>query len=548
MMTSKHLAALLFVAMASAVTSYGEIKLTDVTAGTGITFRHTDGSNGAHYIVEYVSAGLALFDFDNDGDIDIYFLNGAAMKGTDYAVAPRNALYRNDGNWKFTDVTEQAGVGDRHHGLGVTVGDYDNDGDSDLYLNNYGPNVLYRNDGDGTFTDVTASAGVANGNKVGAGTCFLDIEGDGDLDLYVANYIKFDFSKHVARTKRGFPVYGSPLDYRPEHDSLYQNNGDGTFSDISKASGIARHAAYGMGMVCCDIDQDRDTDILVGNDTGANYLFKNNGKGIFQESGLISGFAYDRIGGVQGTMGVDVADFDNDGKLDIHVTSYQNEVATLYRNVGDGFLEDITNPTGIGAGTSQPVTWGNGFVDFDNDGDRDVFIACGHLYDNVELFDDQSEYEARNMLFENLGNGKFAEVTATAGSGLAPKLSSRGAAFGDLDNDGDIDAVILNSRSMPTIIRNDTSSANWLQIRLHGVQSNRDGVGAFVEIMCGKNRQVAEVLSGRGYQGHFGSRLHFGLGEHSQVDQVRIWWLGGRTDVLKNVRPNQVLTVTESIE
>lgn len=531
----------------SAATAADGIRFTDVTEETGIIFRHTDGSSGRHYIVEYVSAGLALFDYDNDGDVDIYFLNGAPMPGTKTSVAPTNALYRNDGHWKFTDVTEEAGVGDTQHGLGVAVGDYDNDGDADIYLNNFGPNVLYQNLGNGTFRDVTSQAGVECGNKVGAGTCFLDLEGDGDLDLYVANYVQFDFDGHVARTRKGYPVYGSPRDYKAEPDVLYRNNNDGTFTDISRVAGIADHIAYGMGMVCCDLDYDGDTDILVGNDTGANYFFKNNGRGKFKESGLLSGFAYDRSGGIQGTMGVECADFDNDGKLDLHVTSYQNETATLYRNRGNGFVEDITNRTSIGHGTVQPVTWGNGLADFDNDGDRDVFIACGHLYDNVELFDDQSSYNATNLLFENVGRGKFSNVSASAGSGLKPKLSSRGAAFDDLDNDGDIDVVVLNSRREPTLLRNDSHEKNrWLIIQLVGTKTNRMGVGARVEVVAGKHKQFDEVHSGRGYQSHYGSRLHFGLGRHSTVDRIRVEWIGGGMTSLNSIKTNQRITIREN--
>ena len=529
------------------VSSHADIKFVDVSAETGIKFQHTDGSSGSHFIVEYVSAGLALFDYDLDGDIDIYFLNGAPMQGAEFTKTPRNALYRNDGDWKFTDVTLTAGVGDLGHGLGVVVGDYDNDGDPDIYLNNFGPNVLYRNNGDGTFSDVTAASGVANGSRVGAGACFLDMDADGDLDLYVANYVKFAFDQHRPRTKRGIPVYGSPLDYRPDPDSLFRNNGDGTFTDVSEQSGIAKHQGYGMGVVCCDIENDGDTDIVVGNDTGANFIFQNDGRGKFKEIGLLSGFAYDRVGGIQGTMGVDCADFDNDGRVDIHVTSYQNEPATLYRNMGGGFVEDITNRTGIGVGTSQPVTWGNGFVDFDNDGDRDVFIAAGHLYDNVELFDDQSEYNARNMLFANQGNGKFLDITNKAGNGLSPKLSSRGAAFDDLDNDGDIDAVILNSRGRPTWLRNDTEtqSSNWLQVQLRGRESNRDGVGARVEVVTGNLTQFAEVHAGRGYQGHFGSRLHFGLGHRKKIDRIRVHWIGGETQDVTDVGINKLVVISQ---
>ncbi len=521
------------------------IRLTDVTSETGITFQHSDGSDGRHLIVEYVSAGLALFDYDGDGDVDIYFLNGAPAR--DRPSRPvRNALYRNDGNWKFTDVTQQAGVGDDQHGLGVTVGDFDQDGDPDLYVSNFGPNRLYRNEGDGTFTEVAKAAGVENGDRVGAGVCFVDIDQDGDLDLYVANYLKFSYDQQIDRTRQGFSVYASPLDFDPEADVLYRNNGDGTFVDFSEESGIASKLGYGMGMVATDFDSDGDSDLFVGNDVGANFVFQNDGKGQFKEIGLLSGFSYDRTGTIQGTMGVDCSDFDNDGHFDLHVTSYQNELATLYKNVNGVFLEDTTNLSGAGLGTNAEVTWGNGFVDFDNDGDRDIFVACGHLYPNVERFDDRTSYRARNILFENSGQGKFRNVTDSAGSGMQVKLSSRGAGFDDLDNDGDIDVVILNSREGPTLLRNDSPVKNyWLDIRLVGRRANREGVGARVELMTGDNKQVDEVRRGRGYQSHFGSDLHFGVGSHAKVDEIRVHWPGGGVDVVKDVLTNQRITIEQ---
>ncbi|MHC4517449.1 MAG: FG-GAP repeat domain-containing protein, partial [Planctomycetota bacterium] len=356
------------------------IVLTDVTSQTGIAFVHTDGSSGERYIVETVTAGLALFDYDNDADTDIYFLNGAPLKGTTVKDAPRNALYRNDGNWTFTDVSQQAGVDDPGYGLGVAAADYDNDGDRDLYINNYGPNVLYRNNGDGTFTDVTRQARVANGHKVGAGACFLDIDADGDLDLYVANYVNFTYDNHQIARFNGFPAYVGPLNYEGTPDTLYRNNGNGTFTDISAASGIAAHPGTGMGMVCADYDNDGDTDVFVGNDVAGNSVFENDGSGHFEEVGLLTGLAYDLAGRAQGTMGVDCGDYNNDGLLDFHVTSYQQDWATLYRNLGDGMFEDVTRTTKAGGQTYVHVTWGNGLADFDNDGDLDIFIACGHLH------------------------------------------------------------------------------------------------------------------------------------------------------------------------
>ncbi len=522
------------------------ILLRDVTKQTGISFVHTDGSSGKRYIVETVSAGVALFDYDRDGDIDIYFLNGAPLRGTNAKVTPKNALYRNEGGWKFTDVTEKAGVGDSGYGLGVTVGDYDNDEDPDIYLNNYGPNFLYSNNGDGTFTDVTEKSGVSNGRKVGAGACFLDIDKDGDLDLYVANYVNFTYENHQIVRFNGYPAYVGPMNYYPTSDTLYRNNGDGTFTDISEESGIAAQKGTGMGMVCADYDNDGDTDIYVGNDVAGNFIFENDGTGKFEEVGLLTGLAYDVSGTAQGTMGVDCADYNNDCLLDFHVTSYQRDLATLYRNLGDGSFEDVTRITGAGDGTLPHVTWGNGIIDFDNDGDRDIFIACGHLHDNVELFDNVTTYHVQNILLENTGREKFVNISDKCGDGLAVKLSSRGAAFDDLDNDGDIDAVILNSRREPTILRNDSSGNNhWIQIRLKGVKTNRDGIGAHVKVTAGDLTLLDEVHSGRGYQSHYGSRLHFGLGSHNNIDRIEVRWIGGGIDILKNVAIDQLLTITE---
>jgi hypothetical protein len=516
---------------------------------TGITFKHADGGGGRRYIVETMSAGVAVFDYDGDGDVDIYFLNGAPLKGTKVDTPPKNALYRNDGSFKFTEVTDQAGVGDAGFGLGVAVGDYDSDGYLDLYVNNYGPNILYRNNGDGTFADVTEGAGVANGHRVGAGANFLDIDKDGNLDLFVSNYVTWTEEAHVERYRGPWMVYPGPHDYLRSSNTLYRNNGDGTFADVSIKSGIASHKGTGMGTVCGDYDNDGDTDIIVANDRWGNFLFKNDGSGKFAEVGLTSGIAYDRGGNAQSSMGVACGDYDNDGWLDFQITSYQRELATLYKNQGGGFFDDVTRVTGAGAGTFGDVTWGNGFVDFDNDGDRDIFVARGHLDDNVEKYDDTGRYYARNLVLMNTGDGKFVDVSDQCGDGLTVTLASRGAAFDDLDNDGDIDVVILNSRREPTILRNDSAKDNhWIQIRLRGVKSNRDGVGAHVIVVSGNLKQVEEVHSGQGYQSHCGMQLHFGLGKRDHIDRVEVRWIGAGVDVLENVPVDRVLTITEGEE
>jgi len=525
----------------------GAIVFSDVTKETGITFIHTDGSSGQRYIVESVSCGLALFDYDRDGDVDIYFLNGAPLKGTKYDKAPKNELYRNEGGWRFTNVTDQAGVGDTGFGLGVAVGDYDNDGNLDIYVNNYGPNVLYRNNGNGTFTDVTLQAGVANGHKVGAATHFLDMDKDGDLDLFVANYLDFTYENHMIRTSKGTPKYAGPMDFPPMPNDLYRNNGDRTFTDVSVESGIAQHKGWGMGGVCADFDNDGDTDVYIANDVYANFLFENDGTGKFEEIGLIAGLAYDLHGDDQGSMGVDSGDYDNDGLLDFYQTSYAEELAALYRNLGNSMFEDVTMVSGAGAGTMEYVTWGNSMVDFDNDGDRDIFVACGHLQDNIELYNNTTTTLCPNIILMNTGQGKFIDVSNQGGDGMKVKLRSRAAGFDDLDNDGDVDVVILNSRWEPTILRNDSPAKNhWLQVCLKGVKTNRDGIGARVKVVSGNLTLIDEVHSGRGYQSHYGMRLHFGLGDRDKVDRIEVRWIGGGIDIVENIHSDQLVTIAES--
>jgi hypothetical protein len=511
------MALILYLCVAQAL--HGQIRFADITEQTGITFKHTDGSSGNRYIVESVTAGLALFDYDGDEDIDIYFLNGAPLQGAVFDSPPRNALYRNDGNWSFTDITNQSGLGDTGYGLGVTIGDYDNDGDADVYLNNYGPNVLYRNNGNGTFTDVTKSAGVGNGDKVGAGACFLDMDRDGDLDLFVSNYLKFSYAIHVPHSMMGFPQYGTPL---------------------------AEHPGTGMGTVCGDYDNDGDTDIFVANDVMGNFLWRNDGMGRFEEVGLLTGVAYDYYGREQASMGADCGDYDNDGRLDFLVTSYAQELSTLYHNLEYDIFEDVTITSGAGVGTLNNVTWGNGMIDFDNDGDRDIFIASGHVQDNVENYDNRTTYRQRNTVQMNTGKGKFINVSDDCGNGMEVMLVSRGAGFDDMDNDGDIDVVVLNARTKPTILRNDSSPmGHWLRVRLQGVKTNRDGVGARVKVIAGDLTLVDEVHSGRGYQSHFGTCLHFGLGRYKKIDRIEIHWIGGKKDVFFDIAVDQSVTLVE---
>jgi len=516
-----------------------------VTADSGVVFRHHDGGSGQKYLIEPMTGGLALFDFDGDGLIDIYFVSGTTLPPGKPDPNIGNALYRNEGSLRFRDVTREAGVAGTGFGLGVAAADYDNDGDPDLYLNNLGPNVLYRNNGDGTFSDVTAAAGAAGGDRVGAGVCFLDIEADGDLDLFAASYVDFSLAKNVRRTIDGYPCYPSPLDFQPAPNVLFQNQGDGTFLDISEAAGISGYSGNGMGTVSADYDRDGDADIFVANDELGNFLFENDGNSKFTEVGVQRSFAYNLDGRPRGNMGLDCADYDGDGWLDILATTYSNELPVLYRNQ-QGSFEDVTRTSGDLAKALTHVKWGVGFADFDNDGNPDVYIAHGDLDQEVHRWKPSTDFRLPNVLLRNLGNGKFGDVSRRCGDGMAPVESSRGTAFDDLDNDGDLDVVVLNSGSPPTIIRNDSAAGrHWLQIQLQGTRATREGIGAQVQISAGGRTQTAAVHSGRGYQSHHGTRLHFGLGPAARADRIEVRWIGGRSDVLADVPANQRLKIIE---
>jgi len=529
----------------------GPFSFRDITASSGIAFVHTNGGFGKLYIVEAMTGGLAIFDYDGDGHEDIYFVNGAPLPLGQRKLdpPPRNGLYRGLGDGRFVDATDGAGVGDTRYSLGVAVGDYDNDGDPDLFITNFGADALYRNNGDGTFTEVTDEAGVADaagGGKIGAGACWLDMDGDGDLDLFSANYVKFSYDINPSRRIGGISRAPSPLDFEPQPSNLYRNNGDGTFSDVSGPSGIGQHAGSGMGLTALDYDDDGDTDIFVCNDVRGNFLFRNEGGGKFTEVALEAGVAYDAFGKANGSMGADAADYDNDGRLDLFMTDYQAEMPCLYHNLGGGLFEDVAIHSGVGAGCLQHVKWGAGFADFDNDGWRDLFVANGHIEPKIELIDPTTAYRAPNTVLHNQRDGTFRNVSDSAGDGLKVLASSRGLGLADLDHDGRVDVVILNSEDKPTVLRNESPSRNhWLQIRLRGTQTNRDGVGARVRVTAGNLVQIDEVHSGRAYQSHYGLTLHFGLGNHTSADQVEVRWVGGRRETFSHIPANQMVTLVE---
>ncbi len=520
------------------------LSFTDATQGSGIDFQHVDGSSGQHFLMEAVASGLASFDYDLDGSIDLYFINGAELRGSQYARPPTNGLLRNSGNAQFTDCSLASGLADDGFGLGVTVGDINNDGFPDVYINNFGTNSLYLNAGDGTFVQNSDSI-IQCGNKVGAGTCMLDIENDGDLDIYVANYIGFEYDLRAPSVFHGRVVYGGPVLYPTQADDLLRNNGDGTFSNIGLQSGIAELAEWGMGVVAFDVEPDGDVDIFVANDSTVNFLWENDGTGVFTEIGLIAGVATDHTGDTQGSMGVDIADIDGDGLIDVVQTAYEKQMVTMYGNLGSGLFEDRTLSSGALTSTAHLVNWGASFGDFDNDCDPDLFIANGHIHDNQDEFNELSKYRMENLLYRNDGKGRFADVST--GSGINASVhSSRGTVADDYNSDGLLDVVVVNSRERPTLLLNSSpDTGNWLQVNLAGLKSNRDAFGAKVVVRIPGRELVSHKCSGRGYQSYFGSTLHFGLGDLDRVTEVEIQWPNGTSETINDLKANQRVSVRQ---
>jgi hypothetical protein len=515
---------------------------------------HNDGGSGRRYIVETVASGLGIIDYNNDGYPDLLFLNGNPLPGSPKPSRPlSNELYCNNRDGTFSDVTAQSGVGLPGYAMGCAVADYDNDGHEDIFVTNYGAHRLLRNQGDGRFADVTAKAGLGNAsfgaNCIGAGCAFLDYDRDGDVDLFVGNYLEFDIGKAEPCWQAGVPVYCSPRTYPKVSNRLYRNNGDGTFRDVSGASGIGRFKGYAMGLVCSDFDGDGWTDVYVGNDVIENFLFHNQRDGTFAEIALQAGVSCDQYGEPQGTMGANAGDYDGDGRFDIVVSDYQNQVNTLYRNLGNSQgnpqFQDVTVETGAGTGSRPLVTWGLGLVDFDNDGVRELYTAAGHLQDTVEQYDGSSTYKQRSLLLQQR-NGRFAEIGSEVGGALAEARVSRGAVFGDLNNDGRMDIVLLNARTRATVLMNESTTKNhWVLLKMIGTKSNRSAVGAVVRITAGGRTQVDEVRAGRGYQSAEDLRLHFGLGTNAIIDRLEVRWPSGLQEPRTRVAVDRVVRVTE---
>ncbi len=520
----------------------------DVTESAGIKFVHTDGRSGVRLFNEFLGSGGGFFDYDGDGDLDIYLVNGAIQIEASNGKTPHNVLYRNNGDGSFTDVTESAGVGSKSYGVGATVGDYDNDGDTDLYVTNFGEDQLYQNNGDGTFTDVTKQVGVGNLNW-GTSCAFADVDNDGYLDLYVANYAVYDPKKDIRCEERGVHVYCGPHAYPAVHDTFYKNNGDGTFIDVSvlfrPPDMLPMH---GLGVTFGDYDGDGDSDIYVANDQDPNFLFQNEGKGKFLEVALISGVCYNDMGKEEAGMGTDFGDYNNDGKFDLTVSNYQTETNTLYHNHDSSFFVDNTIPSGIAEITHGYLGWGIKFFDCDNDGYQDIFVANGHLMDNISVLEKHVSYPQRNLLFRNLGDGTFANVMPETG-GLALNKVSRGAAIGDYDNDGDLDILVTNCNERPDLLQNTVGNQNnWVQIQVVGEKSNRSGIGAKVKVVTGDHVQYREVQSGGSYLSFHDLRVHFGVENAERIDLLEVRWATGEIDSGTNLSVNQRYLVVEGSE
>lgn len=531
----------------SVLPGWAELQFSEVTAEAGIHFKHEDGRSGAKYYIEPIGAGAAWLDYNQDGNIDIYFVNGADLPGMHSNVPPTNALYRNDGDGTFTDVTLQAGVGDGSYGFSCAVGDYDNDGFPDLYVANFGPNVLYHNNRDGTFTDVTIQAGVGDA-LWGASAAFADYDNDNDLDLFVANYVAFQLENNPQCGEFNVRIYCSPTNFEGTPSVLYQNNGDRTFTDVTREAGVFNPNGKGMGIVWCDYDNDHDLDLFVANDLEADWLYQNQGNGAFTEVALFSGVAVDETGSPYSSMAAVFGDIDNDGWFDLVVTNFSGEPNAVYRGDRNGLFADITYRSGIGAPTLMRLSWGADFADFDNDGYTDLFVATGDLNDNVHLINPNLTYAQQNQLFRNRGDSTFEDVSNRSGEGLLLKKVSRGAAFGDYDNDGDIDVLVTNCHQTPDLLRNDSVNLNhWLSFTTVGVQSNRDGIGTRITVVAGGKSQIKEVKSGGSYPSHSDMRLHFGIGQSDTAELVDIRWPSGLEERFENVQGNRFLTAMEGM-
>jgi hypothetical protein len=538
-------------------------------AGLGGAVIVGGGERSKRYILEEMGGGVAFFDYDNDGWPDIFLVNATTFEGFPQGKDPSNFLFRNNHDGTFTDVTKQAGLVHSGWGQGVCVGDYNNDGFDDLFVTYWGNNILYRNNGDGTFTDVTKQAGLPGTEGRWSTNCsFLDYDHDGHLDLFVSNYVTFDPSlaplpgANYYCSFMSVPVACGPEGLGGGTNILYHNRGDGTFEDVSEKSGVVNPrgtailtlaadrtwhpvGSYGFASIAADFDNDGWPDIYVSSDTGPSMLYHNNHNGTFSEVGIPAGCALSGQGVTQGGMGAATTDYDGDGWLDIVKANFAGDPTTLYHNNGDGSFTDVSQQAGLGAITRY-VGMGVGFLDFDNDGWKDIFVADGHVYPEADRIQGIAGFKQPNVLFRNLGNGRFAEVSSTAGPGLKVVASSHGCAFADYNNDGGIDIVVSNNNEPPSLLRNNGGNKrNWLLVKCVGTRSNRSAIGARVRVITGPHAQMEEVISGSSFLSQSDLRLHFGLGQAKAADLVEVTWPSGLKESFRSVHANQLITVEE---
>lgn len=504
----------------------------------GLDFVHSIGADEMKNIVESVGGGAAFFDYDQDGYIDLYTCSGTWIEGFSKSDKPKrssgNHLYQNQKDGTFLDVTKKAGVGGPWYSMGITVGDFNNDSFPDIYLSNYGPNTLLKNNGNGTFTDVTKRANIAGGKECSVGAVWLDYDNDSMLDLYVGNYLNFDPEYKYYYAPDGFP---GPLAYDSQPDILYHNNGDGTFDDVTKKMGIVDIDGRAMGVGAADYDNDGFMDIYVANDHTVNYLWHNNEGKEFIDVGTMSGTAFSQAGEATVSMSVDFADFNGDQLLDIFISD--DNYCSLYENLGNGIFSDISYSSGISVASGQFVGWSSSFLDFDNDGDADIFKANGEL---------KHTYGQEDQLFENINGSKFKDVSVERGQYFEEEYVGRGACLGDYDNDGDIDIYIVNLNSQGMFLRNNKGNQNnWLILNLVGNSSNKDGVGARIKMIAGGKVQTTQKKSTTGYLSQNDSRIHFGLLQNKNVERIEIKWPSGKFQELENIKANQILTINEPL-
>ncbi len=526
------------------------VRFVDVVDGSGVDLVTTFGSEGKRYIIEYTGTGAALTDYDVDGDLDLYLVNGSALEPI--VVGPaRDSLYRNDGDFRFTEVTVEAGLGDTGWGGGSLAGDVDNDGDPDLVITNFGSNVLYRNNGDGTFTDVTAPAGLSDG-RWHSSAAFGDLDSDGFLDLYIANHAVYQIAEppKLPCFWKGIQIACGPLAHRPERHLVYRNRGDFTFVDESDSSGVSSKPGFGFGVVMDYFDDDEKLDVYVANDLSGNFLFLNRtttASGIrFEDASALSGAGFVEGGREQAGMGVDSGDFNGDGRPDLHVTNFSDDYNTLYRNDGSGLFTEVSFEARLGEVTLPFLGWATAFADFDFDSDLDLLVVNGHIYPEADRFQSGSSYAQSNLLLENVGGGMFRDVSVR--SGLVAKRLGRGAALGDVDEDGDVDAVVANMHSLPSLLRNDGGDENgWVRFLLIGRESNRDGVGTRVQVEAAGRSQTRTAKSGGGYLSSHDPRVYFGLGDAGHIERVRVLWPSGRVEVLYSLPGRRGYIIKEGL-